>query len=211
MIANAVVDIWTAQGIGPILKYEDDLAVFRTPTSDGRHSEGSYWYAYDQPDALNIITPLKVPWHPDKGTKASASHLVFIGLLWDLNNRRVSLPENKRLKFLSRVNSFIAQFTNGRCSLRDVEKLHGSLCYLSFVYPDGRSRLPSLSNFSTKFRGNGYILLHPPHSLITDLKWWSARLSKTGIFRHFSPRGSPLDMGIFVDASTSWGIGIVID
>ena len=89
--------------------------------------------------------------------KAFTSLLVFIGLLWDLDNRQVSLPENKRLKFLSQVNSFIAQFTRGACTLRDIEKLHGSLCYLSFVYPEGRSRLSSLSNFSTKFKDNGYI------------------------------------------------------
>ena len=68
--------------------------------------------------------------------KAFAPLLTFIGILWDLNTRQVSLPDNKRLKFLSRVNSFIAQFSRGRCSLRDVEKLHGSLCYISFVYPD---------------------------------------------------------------------------
>jgi hypothetical protein len=211
MIANAIVDIWKAEGIDPILKYEDDIAVFRTPISEGQHSEGSFRYAYDRSDALKVIAPLKIPWHPNKGMKLFASLLVFLGLLWDLNNRRVSLPENKRLKFLSRVNSFIAQFSQRRCSLRDIEKLHGSLCYLSFVYPDGRSRLPSLSNFSTKFNGNGYIRLYPPHSLITDLKWWFAKLSEIGNFRQLSPRGPVLDMGIFVDASTSWGIGIVID
>lgn len=211
MIANAAVDIWTAEGISPILKYEDDLAIFRIPTSDGQHLEGSYRYAYDRSDALNVIAPLNVPWHPNKGTKTFASLLVFIGLLWDLHNRRASLLENKRLKFLSRVNSFIAQFSWGRCSLRDVEKLHGSLCYLSFVCSDGHSRLPSLSNFSTKFKGNGYICLYPPPSLITDLKWWSTRLSESGVFRQLSPRGPLLDMGIYVDAGTSWGIGIVVD
>jgi len=211
MIANAAVDIWTAEGIGPILKYEDDLTVFRTPTSDGLRSDGSLQYAYDRTDTLHVIAPLNIPWHPNKGMKVFASLLTFIGLLWDLDNRRVSLPENKRLKFLSRVNSFIAQFARGRCSLREVEKLHGSLCYISFVYPAGRSRLPSLSNFSTKFNGNEYIRLYPPPSLITDLKWWSERLSEAGVFRQLSPRGPLLDMGIFVDASTSWGIGIVID
>ena len=211
MIANAVVDIWTAEGIGPILKYEDDLTVFRIPTSDGQYSEGSFRYAYDRADTLDVIAVLDVPWHPTKGMKAFASLLIFLGLLWDLNARQVSLPENKRLKFLSRVNSFIAQFARGRCSLRDVEKLHGSMCYISFVYPEGRSRLPSLSNFSTKFNDNEYIRLYPPPSLITDLKWWSAKLSKKGVFRQLSIRGTPLDMGIFVDASTSWGISIIID
>jgi hypothetical protein len=211
MIANAAVDIWIAEGVGPILKYEDDLTVFRTPTPDGQYSDGSFRYPYDRVDTLIAIAPLNIPWHPNKGMKAFASLLTFIGLLWDLNTRQVSLPDNKRLKFLSRVNSFIAQFSRGRCSLHDVEKLHGSLCYISFVYPEGRSRLPSLSNFSTKFKDNEYIRLYPPPSLITDLKWWSTRLSVPGVFRQLSPRGAPFDMGIFVDASTSWGISIIVD
>jgi len=182
MIGNAIVDIWIAEGVRPILKYEDDLAAFRIPTLLGRHTEGQHTYAYDRADMLDVISSLKVPWHPDKGMKAFASSLVFLGLLWNLEHRQVSLPENKRLKFLSRVNSFTEQFTRGRCTLRDVEKIHGSLCYISFVYADGRSHLPSLSNFATKFKGNEYISLYPPPSLITDLKWWSMRLSEAGVF-----------------------------
>jgi len=133
---------------------------------------------------------------------------------WNLEQCHVSLPvipEQKRLKFLYCVNSFIAQYAWGCCTLRDVEKLHGSLCYISFVYPDGRSRSPSLLNFQTKFKGNEYTRLFPPPSLIMDLKWWSTRLSEMGVFWQLSPRGPPLDMGIFVDASTSWGIGIIIE
>jgi hypothetical protein len=62
-----------------------------------------------------------------------------------------------------------------------------------------------------RFKGDEYIRLYPPPSLITDLKWWSARLSVVGVFRQLSPRGPVLDIGIFVDACTSWGIGIIID
>ena len=160
---------------------------------------------------ITTIAPLKVPWHPDKGTDTFASSLVFIGLLWNLEQCHVSLLEQKCLKFLYRVNSFIAQYARAHCTLCDVEKLHGSLCYISFVYPDGCSRLPSLLNFQTKFKGNEYTHLFPPPSLITNLKWWSTRLSKMGVFQQLSPGGPPLDMGIFVNASTSWGIGIIIE
>jgi hypothetical protein len=95
MIANAAVDIWIAEGVSPILKYEDDIAVFRVPISGGTHVEGLHSYAYDWAGTLSIIAPLKVPWHPDKGMKAFASSLVFIGLLWNLESRQVSLPERK--------------------------------------------------------------------------------------------------------------------
>jgi len=211
MIGNTIVDIWSAEGVRPVLKYEDDIAIIRCPDPKGQHVEGVYRYKYNRDDALHIIAPLKVPWHPEKGTTSFSPHLLFIGLSWDLETRQVSLPDNKHLKFLAQVDSFVGQFSRGRCALNNVQKLRGSLCYISFVYTDGRSRLPSLSNFMARFKGNEYTCLYPPPSLITDLKWWSARLTTTGVFCQLSPRGPLLNMGIFVDASTSWGIGIVID
>jgi len=33
----------------------------------------------------------------------------------------------------------------------------------------------------------------------------------TNFHRQLVPRGEPLDLGIYVDASTSWGIGIIVE
>ena len=131
-------------------------------------------------------------------------------MLWDLDAHRVSLPTNKRLKFLRRVEDFLLSFEKHRCQLRDVERIHGSLCYISFIYQSGRNRPPSLSNFATSFHGDEFIARYPSRSLITDLKWWRVELQKADFYRQLTPRGVPIDLGIFVDASTSWGIGIVI-
>jgi hypothetical protein len=48
MIANAMVDIWMAEGIRPILKYEDDLNIFRYPVTvyNGAFLDGPYQYMY---------------------------------------------------------------------------------------------------------------------------------------------------------------------
>jgi hypothetical protein len=211
MIANAIVDLWSREGVSPIVKYEDDLALFRCPYRPApADSLGTFSYPYDKPSALSIISSLRVPWHPEKGSAHFDSQFIFIGLHWDLSSRSVSLPPHKRLKYLGRVHSFLDRFSNSRCQLREVEKLHGTLCYASFVYSDGRSHLPSLSNFAATFHGDTYIFRFPSHALLTDLKWWSARLAES-FCRSVHPPGplSPLD--IFVDASTSWGIGIVID
>jgi len=67
--------------------------------------------------------------------------MTFIGMLWDLEIHCVSLSEKKRLKFLHRVNEFITNFECVQCQLRDVERIHGSLCYISFIYQAGCSRL----------------------------------------------------------------------
>jgi len=210
MIANAAVDIWMAEGIKPILKYEDDINVFRYPVENGPFTEGPFTYNYDRSEALHRISSLTIPWHPKKGDPFFASKSTFIGMSWDLDTHHVSLPENKRLKFLRRVEVFVSSFERSKCSLRDVERIHGSLCYISFIYCEGRNRLPSLSNFAASFLGNEYIQRFPPRSLISDLRWWALQLQKTDFHRHLTSSRTPINLGIYVDASTSWGIGIVI-
>ena len=210
MIANAAVDIWIAEGIKPILKYEDDINVFRYPVKNGPFKDGLFTYNYDRSEALRRISSLTIPWHPKKGDPFFSSQTTFIGMYWDLNTRRVCLPESKRLKFLRRVETFISSFERSKCNLRDVERIHGSLCYISFIYREGRNRLPSLSNFAASFLGNEYIPRFPPRSLISDLRWWALQLQKPDFHRQLMPPGTPLDLGIYVDASTSWGIGILI-
>jgi hypothetical protein len=149
-----------------------------------------------------------VPWHPEKGDGVFRDVFTFIGFSWDLPRKTVSLPETKRLKFLHRVSDFLERFEHRQCHLLDVEKMHGSLCHVAFVYRDGRSRLPSLSNFATSLKGNRLTRRFPSRSAISDLKWWRDKLSTPGFTRDLNLSLSPVDIGLFVDASTSWGIGI---
>ena len=81
---------------------------------------------------------------------------------------------------------------------------------MAFVYVQGRSHLPSLSNFIASFLGNEFTRRYAPKSLITDLRWWLHTLDDSDFHHKLLPRGPPQDMGIFVDASTSWGIGIIV-
>ena len=46
--------------------------------------------------------------------------------------------------------------------------------------------------------------------MITDLNWWLMKLSQPNVARTLHPHGPLQDLGLYVDASTSWGIGIVI-
>ncbi|KAF7330695.1 hypothetical protein MSAN_02447600 [Mycena sanguinolenta] len=200
-IGNAVVDIWKAEGVSPITRIEDDLAPFRSPVRT--NPDGSYAYAYDHTDALERISPTRTPWHPTKG-QDFASLFVYIGFLWDIENKRVSLPEQKRLKFLERCRRFLRSFSTRQCIMRDVMKIHGSLCHLTFVYPLGRGHLADLSNFITKFDGDEYRPLYPPPS-------WERTLTTPGVFRQLYARGPLIDRHLFVDASTSWGVGIKVD
>ena len=210
MIANAVVDIWRAEGVFPVPKYEDDLKVFCIPSPTGSFRDGDFFYDYDRAEMLRRIHPLGVPWHDEKGDDHFLFITTFIGFRWDIPQKLVSLPEDKRLKFHERVRRFLNDFKHRPCHLLDVEKIHGSLCHVAFVYMDGRSRLPSLSNFASSFHNNEIITRYPPHSMMTDLSWWLSKLQVGGASRALRPRGPLQDLGLYVDASTSWGIGIII-
>jgi hypothetical protein len=146
--------------------------------------------------------PYSVPWCP-MATLHFLSTFTFIGMLWDIDQCRVSLPDNKQLKFLRRVDDFVNAFERCQCQLHDVERIHSSLCYISFIYIEGHSHLPSLSNFGVSFYGNIFISHFPPHSMISDLKWWSQYLKNILFFHQLTPHGPSLDLGIFTDTSTS--------
>lgn len=209
MIANAMVDVLAKLGIGPVPKYEDDLAPMRIPTPYGCYRDGLYSYDYDRAEIIRRVESLGIPWHPEKGQAFFSSVFIFIGFEWNLELKTVSLTELKRQKYLFRVCSFLDSFSGYMCHLNDIQKIHGTLCHVSFVYREGRSRLPSLSNFAASFGDNDLTARWVPAPVVNDLRWWRERLSSPCTIRHLLPLGPTLDPGIFVDASTSWGIGII--
>jgi hypothetical protein len=69
---------------------------------------------------------------------------------------------------------------------------------------------PSLSNFIASFMGNEFTRRYPSRSMLTDLRWWLRALDTSAFYHRLATRGPCQDMGLFVDASTSWGIGIIV-
>ncbi|KAF7305004.1 Reverse transcriptase ribonuclease h [Mycena kentingensis (nom. inval.)] len=210
-IAMAVMDIAKAKGVEPLNRYEDDFLAARSPTAARRDPETGQilraWYAYDREKVLEAVKELRVPWHPDKGQDFDEK-VIYIGFEWDFRRKQVVLPENKRLKFLRRVTVFHELKT---FSLHDIMKIHGSLCHIAYVYPNGRSYIAPLSNAIVIFDGSKTARHH--HTTATDnaLKWWRATLSVPGTPRDLKPRGPVQDLRLYVDASTDWGIGTYWD
>ncbi|KAF5379454.1 hypothetical protein D9615_006559 [Tricholomella constricta] len=150
-VANASVDIWHAETRPSCLffKYEDDIEAFRYPVSDGPFHEGPYHYAHDRDSVMALVADLNIPWHPEKTDTHFSTNFTYIGFSWDLVLRRVSLPEKKRLKYLNRVALMLDAHLQSRAAfnLRDIQVIHGTLVHVTFVYPEGSSRLPAFSNF----------------------------------------------------------------
>ena len=103
MIANAVIDIWKAEGIFPVPKCKDDLKFFHIPLPMDAFHDGDFSYDYDHSEMLCHIAPWGIPWHDEKGDDHFLFITTFIGFCWDIPWKLVSLPEDKRLKFHKHV------------------------------------------------------------------------------------------------------------
>ena len=66
------------------------------------------------------------------------------------------------------------------------------------------------SNFTTGYHDNKFVQHRLSDSLVNTLRWWHEHLSDPLAYRQLHPIGPLHDPHIFVDASTSWGIGIII-
>ncbi|GLB41063.1 hypothetical protein LshimejAT787_0902780 [Lyophyllum shimeji] len=212
-IGNAAVDIWQAESRSEnrLFKYEDDIQNFRYPNPLGRFSDGVFTYFHNRETSLALIDILHIPWHPEKSGICFASTTTFIGFQWDLTLHRVSLPEKKRMKYLMRIESMLSDdFEGKRFTLRQIQQIHGTLVHVCFVFPEGSSHLPVLSNFMSGFRDNIFVKHSLSNSVLDTLYWWQKRLEDRTAFRQLRPIGPVHHYKVFVDASTSWGIGIII-
>ena len=206
-VADATVDICESRDIGPMIKWVDDFNVFRFPIA-GDGIVTPFIYAYDLASMKDRISDLNVPWHPNKGQDFKDT-VVYVGFLWDLPARTVSLTENKRFKFKRRFNDFLRDYRSNRISEKEVLKLSGSLSHIAFVYTSGRSYLSSLYTFSASFVSK-FRPRWVPASVLSDLAHWSKILDSPFSWV-LAPKRLVIDMDIWVDASTSWGISILID
>jgi hypothetical protein len=167
------------------------------------------YFDYDCPAALECIAHLGVPWHKSKGHDFSLV-FQFVGFTFSLRDHSVTISNEKHLKNKGRVDSALAMFTHAQMTLKDVQKLFGSLSHLTFVYLNMCSFLPPLSQFAASFSSNPHASHYPPPSMISSLCAWAVALAVSPLQQSLIPKGPLLDINLWVDASTSWGIGIVI-
>ncbi len=202
------MDIWSMLEVSPSVKWVDDLDIFRIPSAVDPH--GSFLYKYNMQSTKDLMARINVPWHKEKWSDFDFS-FTYIGFFWDIQAKSVALPETKRLKYLHHVRNFIDLYQHDRAPLSQTLTLQGSLIHIAFVHPLRRSHLPSLFYFSSQFNRNKSSCRYPSKPLINDLRWWEDALSSSDISRLLKPYGPTLILEIFVDASTDWGIGIIID
>ncbi|KAF7349137.1 Reverse transcriptase domain-containing protein [Mycena venus] len=203
-LADAISAIFIANDIGPLNKWVDDFLFFRYRVSDNPST-----FTYDLDDIYALAEFLGWPWKRSK-TRPFATLFKYIGFLWDLVHKTIQIPDDKKSRYLEKLAPWVdgATFT-----CKEAESVLGTLVHCSLAIPEGRSRLPSISKFASSFPHNAsrFSRRTPNTTVLADIAWWRDQLSRSfcGSKLVRPPTVSPKEF--WVDASTSWGIGIVFD
>ena len=107
------------------------------------------------------------------------------------------------------MSDFLHNHSSSRVFKKHSTSLLGTLSHITIVHQDGHSYLSALTTFISTFTSD-YIPHYPRSAVLKDLEWWASKLSQPNIYHSLVHRGDARDLDIFVDASTSWGIGVVI-
>jgi hypothetical protein len=204
-VADAMTTILVSEGLGPSKNWVDDYVFFRFPSPT---TDNTITFSYSLSDIYDVAIRLGWPWKRSK-TRPFSHEFKYLGFLWDLSAKTVQIPEAKKLRYLSKLEPWVS---GTKFSRKDTESLLGTLVHCSLAVPDGRSRLPSLSCFASSFNytSSPFIQRSPSSGVLSDISWWRTKLSTVfcGSVLSKPPPSAPVEF--WVDASSSWGIGIVL-
>ena len=120
----------------------------------------------------------------------------------------MAVPDEKQLRVIEKILTFTRKAPN-KVKRHEVASVQGTIQHLTFVCRAGHLFLPPLSAFLANFP-NDYVSHHVPCCVLTSLSWWLNLLRHPPIRRSLSLLPL-LDKDIWVDASSSWGIALVVN
>jgi len=194
-VADMLVALYNhSHKFGPMVKWVDDFFAILLPHQ-----------SWNETDFMEFTGRFGVPWSAKKLRPLDVVQR-YIGFSWDLSSRSVSLPEEKKRAALDLVDQWLQ--VNGKFTLTEVLAFHGKLVFIASIFPLIRPYLPSIIDFSRSFR-DPRSKLHVPRSTRRDLEWVKYLLQ---VLPNTMPLSLPslVDLDWWGDASTSFGIGVVI-
>jgi hypothetical protein len=206
-VADAMVKILLSRGAEAVIKWVDDFIFFRYPSQ--RCSDGTFEFNYSSKLIWKIADELGWPWAPEKFVDFS-SQFTYIGFSWNLSAKFVELPEKKKTKYLERISTWTLKSTH---TMKEAEIIIGTLNHICLVVPEGRAHLVSLFKFRGGFKDvrHGEVKHRLPTDAANDIVWWRNRLQERSVGIKIIRPPTPMTNDLFVDASTGWGIGLVLD
>ena len=181
-VADAAVKIYLSHGTDAIIKWVDNFVFFRYPTGPKRGSD------YD----------------------CFSNIFMYIGFQWDLSWKEVMLPAQKKIKYLAKLSTWIL---GSHHTSKEAEQLISTLNHVCLIVPEGRSYLVSLYKFHGGFKLDSHA--ETKHKLsatfMEDVNWWRTRLLNDFVGLQIIRPPEASTTKLFVNASTSWGIGLVLN
>jgi hypothetical protein len=190
-----------------LVRWVDDVMPIRLPSN----SSPPFIYSVNLEDICKFGEDLGFSFAKEKlvdfGPRAK-----YLGFLWCWDSREVLIPDDKRTKYLNAV--MLAQ-SKDAISLGSLRSLCGKLSHVSMIVLDGRVNLRGLwrmlANMESK-KIHEKVSWKLLESQSKDLAWWESKLGEPRIGIQLCTMATPDDsFGLFCDASTSFGIGIVIE
>ncbi|KAE8227835.1 hypothetical protein CF326_g7254 [Tilletia indica] len=178
-----------------VLKWVDDFLILRLDP------------AVSVEEIMSITAELDFPWNPEKTVDFSPQPK-YIGWLFDIAERKVILPRDKAERYATCAVEFQQET---RRSLKEAMQLLGCLQHVATVARDLRPYLSEISAFIAGWKKenefqNRFVTVELRH----EATHWVRALSPVPFVRSFAPPPERFPETIWVDASTEWGIGIVV-
>jgi hypothetical protein len=174
------------------------------PASD-QASNPDAVFAYTLEHVDTISERLGIPWERSKDQPFGSS-FTYLGFLWDINNKLVSLTERKQEKYCQAIKDWNQ---SARHTLKETEKLHGKLLHTTHIIPKGCAYLFGLERLMATQRDKPHVPLTPPKGPLR------ARLVAPFPLIPISPPSIPAptqvtDVDAFSDASSGTGIAFLV-
>ena len=194
-VADMLVDLYNnSHQFGPMVKWVDDFFVILLPHQ-----------SWDEVEFMNFTAKFGVPWSSKKLRPLNVVQR-YIGFDWNLPTKSVSLPAEKKIVISDLVRSWISG--NEKFTRKESLQFHGKLVFVTSIFHLIRPYLPSIIDFVQSFR-DPRAKLHPTRTLRRDLEWILYLLQTLPNTMPLS-LPDPVDLDWWGDASTSFGIGVVI-
>jgi hypothetical protein len=188
-------------------EFDEDASFFlQNLSAASLRSYENVLFSYCDDDIDLLSTTLGIPWELSK-TVPFSSRVPYLGFIWDLEARTVTLSDEKKAKY---SNAIVEWNARSKHTQEEVERLHGKLLHACLVVPKGRAYLTNLQSMLRNFNKNPFVPHSSPRGTNQDLLWWTTILTEPSLVREIPGPYPVIDRQAYSDASSGVGIGITI-
>ncbi|KAE8186640.1 hypothetical protein CF335_g7386, partial [Tilletia laevis] len=158
-------------------------------------------------DILAVNRELDFTWNPENTVDFRADPK-YIGWVFNIPERKAVLPREKAEKYVDRASPFEKGLQQDK---HTTQKLLGSLQHVAFVARDLRLHLGSIASFLASCpEEKQYQKRFIPVEVQKEAGFWVKALSTVPFVRSFALSPNRFPDTVWVDASTEWGIGVLV-